>query len=254
MIPVPISRPPAFLFPRAPPPACAFHIFDPPSIFSPGPAGNEKNASHLINFCALEPAKVLVCAGRTRRRAGGGYRRGYIAINGGEEKSRVWYLRGRARLLGWRSAGAGGAGWWCLVSAWLTVLAACCLPCAWAGVCVCSARWRWCWCCSSAGGSGLRLAGMLRRRSAYPGRHTRPTPPRLAPAPVRACPSCRRAPAPPSPDGPPKTATARRRGYLPRPVSSLGKLCLYAPYSPPACAICTENRHGFLCKNNSQPP
>ena len=41
--------------------------------------------------------------------------------------------RGRARLLGWRSAGAGGAGWWCLVSAWLAVLAACCLPCAWAG-------------------------------------------------------------------------------------------------------------------------
>lgn len=32
----------------------------------------------------------------------------------------------------WRSAGAGGAGW-CLVSAWLAVLAACCLPCAWAG-------------------------------------------------------------------------------------------------------------------------
>lgn len=43
------------------------------------------------------------------------------------------YLRGWARLLGWRSAGAGGAGWWCLVSAWLAVLAACCLPCAWAG-------------------------------------------------------------------------------------------------------------------------
>lgn len=42
-------------------------------------------------------------------------------------------LRGWARLLGWRSAGAGGAGWWCLVSAWLAVLAACCLPCAWAG-------------------------------------------------------------------------------------------------------------------------
>lgn len=36
-------------------------------------------------------------------------------------------------MLGWRSAGAGGAGWWCLVSAWLAVLAACCLPCAWAG-------------------------------------------------------------------------------------------------------------------------
>lgn len=49
------------------------------------------------------------------------------------EVARVWYLRGRARLLGWRSAGAGGAGWWCLVSAWLAVLAACCLPCAWAG-------------------------------------------------------------------------------------------------------------------------
>lgn len=26
------------------------------------------------------------------------------------------------------------------------------------------------------------------------------------------------------------------------------------PYSPPACAICTENRHRFLCKNNSQAP
>lgn len=49
------------------------------------------------------------------------------------EVARVWYLRGWARLLGWRSAGAGGAGWWCLVSAWLAVLAACCLPCAWAG-------------------------------------------------------------------------------------------------------------------------
>jgi len=30
-------------------------------------------------------------------------------------------------------AGAGGAGWRCLVSAWLAVLAARCLPCAWAG-------------------------------------------------------------------------------------------------------------------------
>ena len=59
----------------------------------------------------------------------------------------------------------------------------------------------------------------------YPSRRTRPTPPRLAPAPARACPSCRRAPVPPSPDGPPKIATARRRGYLPRPVSSPGKLC-----------------------------
>ena len=59
----------------------------------------------------------------------------------------------------------------------------------------------------------------------YPSRRTRPTPPRLAPAPARACPSCRRAPVLPSPDGPPKIATARRRGYLPRPVSSPGKLC-----------------------------
>ena len=59
----------------------------------------------------------------------------------------------------------------------------------------------------------------------YPCRRTRPTPPRLAPSPARACPSCRRAPVPPSPDGPPKIATARRRGYLPRPVSSPGKLC-----------------------------
>lgn len=85
-------------------------------------------------------------------------------------------------MLGWRSAGAGGAGGWCLVSAWLAVLAVCCLPCAWAGGRVCLARWRWRWCCSSAGGSGLRLAGMLRRRSATPAdthgprRHDRPRP------------------------------------------------------------------------------
>ena len=51
---------------------------------------------------------------------------------------------------------------------WLAVLAACCLPCTWAGGRVCLARWRWCWRCSSAGGSGLRRAGMLRRRSAIP--------------------------------------------------------------------------------------
>ena len=167
MIPVPISRPPAFLFPRAPPPACAFHIFDPPSIFSPGPAGNEKNASHLINFCALEPAKVLVCAGRTRRRAGGGYRRGCIAINGGEEKSRAFgiFAGGRVCLAGALLVLAALAGR-CLASAWLAVLAVCCLPCAWVGGRVCLARWRWCWRCLSAGGSGLRRSGMLRRRSA----------------------------------------------------------------------------------------
>lgn len=173
MIPVPISRPPAFLFPRAPPPACAFHIFCPPSIFSPGPAGNEKIASHLINFCALEPAKVLVCAGRTRRRAGGGYRRGCIAINGGEEKSRAFgiFAGGRVCLAGALLVLAALA-WRCLASAWLAVLAVCCLPCAWVGGRVCLARWRWCWRCLSAGGSGLRRSGMLRRRSATRQAHT----------------------------------------------------------------------------------
>ena len=224
MIPVPISRPPAFLFPRAPPPACAFHIFDPPSIFSPGPAGNEKNASHLINFCALEPAKVLVCAGRTRRRAGGGYRRGCIAINGGEKKSCAFGIFAGGRVC-WAgallvlAALAGGAwslhGWRCWRPA----------------ACLAHGRAR------LLGSLALVLALFIgwRLRPApgryapppvsYPSRHTRPTPPRLAPAPVRVCPSYRRAPAPPSPDGPPKTATARRRGYLPRPVSSPGKLC-----------------------------
>lgn len=224
MIPVPISRPLAFLFPRTPPPACAFHIFCPPSIFSPGPAGNEKNASRLINFCALEPAKVLVCAGRTRRRAGGGYRRGCIAINGGEEKSRAFGIFAGGRV--------------CLAGA-LLVLAAL------AGGAWSLPGWR-CWrpaACLAHGrarlfGSlalvlvlfiGWRLWPAPGRYTpppvSYPSRRTRPTPPRLAPAPARACPSCRRAPVPPSPDGPPKIATARRRGYLPRPVSSPGKLC-----------------------------
>lgn len=90
-----------------------------------------------------------------------------------------WYLRGRARLLGWRSAGAGGAGWWCLASA-LAGGAGGLLPALRMGGRVCLARWRWRWCCSSAGGSGLRRAGMLRRRSAIPAdthgprRHDRP--------------------------------------------------------------------------------
>ena len=167
MIPVPISRPPAFLFPRAPPPTCAFHIFCPPSIFSPGPAGNEKNASHLINFCALEPAKVLVCAGRTRCRAGGGYRRGCIAINGGEKKSCAFgiFAGGRVCLAGALlvlAALAGGVGL-CMAGG-----AGGPLPALRMGGRVCLARWRWCWRCSSAGGSGLRRAGMLRRRSAIP--------------------------------------------------------------------------------------
>lgn len=32
--------------------------------------------------------------------------------------------------------------WRCLASAWLAVLAVCCLPCAWVGGRVCLARWR----------------------------------------------------------------------------------------------------------------
>ena len=184
----------------------------------------KKNASHLINFCALEPAKVLVCAGRTRRRAGGGYRRGCIAINGGEEKSRAFGIFAGGRV--------------CLAGA-LLVLAAL------AGGAWSLPGWR-CWrpaACLAHGrarlfGSlalvlvlfiGWRLWPAPGRYTpppvSYPSRRTRPTPPRLAPAPARACQSCRRAPVPPSPDGPPKIATARRRGYLPRPVSSPGKLC-----------------------------
>lgn len=47
--------------------------------------------------------------------------------------SRAGAFAGLALRWCWRSAGAGGAGWRCLVSAWLAVLAARCLPCAWAG-------------------------------------------------------------------------------------------------------------------------
>ena len=145
----------------------------------------------------------------------------------------------------WRGGAWPLPGWRCWRSA-------ACLAHGWAGA--------FAWLAGVGAGAVYRLAALAcagpvcSAAGQLPGRHTRLTPPRLAPAPVRACPSCRRAPAPPSPDGPPKTATARHRGYLPRPVSSPGKLCYYAPYSPPACAICTENRHGFLCKNNSQAP
>lgn len=111
----------------------------------------------------------------------GGYRRGCIAINGGEEKSRAFgiFAGGRVCLAGALLVLAALAGR-CLASAWLAVLAVCFLPCAWVGGRVCLARWRWRWCCSSAGGSGLRRAGMLRRRSAIPAdthgprRHDRP--------------------------------------------------------------------------------
>lgn len=49
-------------------------------------------------------------------------------------------------------------------------------------------------------------------------------------------------------------AACRRRGYLPRPVWCLDSLVIYAPYNPPFCAFSTKNRHGILCKNNSQVP
>ncbi|MFR8330939.1 MAG: hypothetical protein ACLU9S_00090 [Oscillospiraceae bacterium] len=74
-------------------------------------------------------------------------------------------------MLGWRSAGAGGAGWRCLVSAWLAVLAARCLPCAWAGA--------FAWLAGVGAGAVHRLAvsGLRRGRYApppvsYPSRHT----------------------------------------------------------------------------------
>ena len=52
----------------------------------------------------------------------------------------------------------------------------------------------------------------------------------------------------------PICTACRRRGYLPRPVWCLDSLDIYAPYNPPACAFCTKNHHGILCKNNSQVP
>ena len=116
----------------------------------------------------------------------------------------------------WRGGAWPLPGWRCWRSA-------ACLAHGWAGA--------FAWLAGVGAGAVYRLAALAcagpvcSAAGQLPGRHTRPTPPRLAPAPVRACPSCRRAPAPPSPDGPPKTATARRRGYLPRPVSSHGKLC-----------------------------
>lgn len=95
------------------------------------------------------------------------------AINGGEEKSRAFgiFAGGRVCLAGALLVLAALAGR-CLASAWLAVLAVCFLPCAWVGGRVCLARWRWCWRCLSAGGSGLRRSGMLRRRSATRQAHT----------------------------------------------------------------------------------
>lgn len=95
--------------------------------------------------------------------------------------------RSRARLV---SSRAGAFAWlalcWCW-RRWLVVPGLCLaggagglLPALRMGGRVCLARWRWRWCCSSAGGSGLRRAGMLRRRSATPAdthgprRHDRP--------------------------------------------------------------------------------
>ena len=83
--------------------------------------------------------------------------------------------RSRARLV---SSRVGAFAWlalcWCW-RRWLVVPGLCLaggagglLPALRMGGRVCSARWRWCWCCSSAGGSGLRRAGILRRRSATP--------------------------------------------------------------------------------------
>ena len=95
--------------------------------------------------------------------------------------------RSRARLV---SSRAGAFAWlalcWCW-RRWLVVPGLCLaggagglLPALRMGGRVCLARWRWRLCCSSAGGSGLRRAGMLRRRSATPAdthgprRHDRP--------------------------------------------------------------------------------
>ena len=116
----------------------------------------------------------------------------------------------------WRGGAWPLPGWRCWRSA-------ACLAHGWAGA--------FTWLAGVGAGAVYRLAALAcagpvcSAAGQLPGRHARPTPPRLAPAPVRAYPSCRRAPVPPSPDGPPKIATARRRGYLPRPVSSPGKLC-----------------------------
>lgn len=68
--------------------------------------------------------------------------------------SRAGAFAWRARLLGWRSAGAGGAGWRCLVSAWLAVLAARRLPCAWAGA--------FAWLAGVGAGAVRRLAASAR--------------------------------------------------------------------------------------------
>ena len=83
--------------------------------------------------------------------------------------------RSCARLVSSRAgAFAGLALCWCW-RRWLAVPGLCMaggaggpLPALRMGGRVCLARWRWCWRCSSAGGSGLRRAGMLRRRSAIP--------------------------------------------------------------------------------------
>ena len=139
-------------------------------------------------------------------------------------------LRGWARLLGWRSAGAGGAGWWCLVSAWLAVLAACCLPCAWAGAFVRLA--------GVGAGAVHRLAALACAGPVYSAAGQLPQQAHTAHAATAGPGSGEGLPiVPPRPGsaiagrpaenshGPPKIATARRRGYLPRPVSSPGKLC-----------------------------
>lgn len=76
--------------------------------------------------------------------------------------------RSRARLVSSRAgAFAGLALCWCW-RRWLAVPGLCMaggaggpLPALRMGGRVCLARWRWCWRCSSAGGSGLRRAGML---------------------------------------------------------------------------------------------
>ena len=94
----------------------------------------------------------------------------------------------------WRGGAWPLPGWRCWRSA-------SCLAHGWAGA--------FAWLAGVGAGAVYRLAALAcagpvcSAAGQLPGRRARPPPPRLAPAPARACPSFRRAPAPPSPDGPP---------------------------------------------------
>lgn len=88
----------------------------------------------------------------------------------------------------------------------------------------------------------------------YPIRHTRPTPPRLAPAPVRACPSCRRAPAPPSPDGPPKRPRPAAEGIYRARSRLLVSYANMPPIVPQPVQSAQKTATDFCAKIIPRPP